>query len=68
MNGWLKHQLDFLANTCNTMVIDTENCRISEPSTVKLHPHTPPEFNIAQNGGWKTSFLLGPANFSGANC
>ena len=36
----------------------------------KLENSTPLKFNCLplKNGGWKTTFLLGPGNFSGASC
>ncbi len=41
-----------------------------EVQTRKSTVATPPKFNCSplKNGGWKTTFLLGPGNFSGANC
>ncbi len=35
----------------------------------KIHGLPSRKFNIAlENGGWKTTFLLGFGNFSGASC
>jgi len=38
------------------------------PAIIEYKTYDSWKFNIASEKGWKTTFLLGPGNFSGANC
>ena len=38
------------------------------PAIIEHKTYDSWKFNIASEEGWKTTFLLGPGHFSGANC